>query len=151
MDIFERLQNDHERQRELLRQIADTSGDSGLRRELFEALRLEADAHANAEEQTLYALMVAEDQTQEQARHSIAEHYRAAKLVSELQDLDFGSGGWIHKFEKLRDKLLHHIDEEEEDVFPAARKLISDDEARRMSDEFVDRKNAEIDQLREAS
>ncbi len=143
MDIYERLKKDHVRQRDLASRIMDTSGDSKDRRELFAKFREEVDSHADAEEQTFYAALIEKPDGQEKARHSISEHKEAADLLEELDELDMGSGGWIHKFEKLKHEIVHHLDEEEKEVFPLAKKLIADDKAKALAEAFDKRKTAE--------
>jgi len=143
MNIYERLTRDHDLQRNLARKIMETSGDSDARRQLFDQFKVELEAHAAAEEQTLYASLLKKPETQGQARHSISEHQDAAELIKELESTDMTSGAWIQKFEKLKDEVVHHVDEEEQDVFPKARKLIDDDEAEKMASRFDDRKDAE--------
>lgn len=150
MNIYERLKQDHDRQRELMAQIMETSGDTPQRRDLWQSFRLEAEAHANAEEQTFYATLIAEPDTQEKARHSVHEHEEAAELIEELCELDLGSGGWINKFEKLKRELEHHVEEEEKEVFVKAREVIDDDQARRLASEFDQRKRSELAELRAA-
>ena len=73
-DIFTRLKQDHDRHREMLERVADTSGDTKERRESFEQLRVDVSAHANAEEQSLYAEMLPRPDLQDKGRHSVAEH-----------------------------------------------------------------------------
>ena len=143
MDIYERLTKDHEKQKNLAKQIMNTSGDSRERQKLFEQFKTETSAHADAEEQTFYAALIAKPDGQEKARHSIAEHAEAANALEELSNLDMGSGGWIHKFEKLKDELEHHIEEEEKEVFQLARDLLGEQEAERLADAFDQRKQAE--------
>ena len=58
--------------------------------------------------------------------------------------MDMSSSGWIQKFEKLKDELEHHMDEEENDVFEIARKVISNDLANDLVDKFEKRKRSEI-------
>ena len=143
MLIYERLKQDHREQEQLAEQLMDTSGDTAERRSIFSKLRTEMEAHAAAEEQTFYAALIAEPDGQEKARHSVAEHKEAADLLDELDELDMSSGGWIQKFKKLKNELSHHIEEEEREVFALARKLIDDERARSLAEEFVERKRAE--------
>ena len=145
MDIYERLKQDHETQRDLAAQIMETSGDSEERRSLWNRFKPEAVAHANAEEQTFYAALIGRPEGQEKARHSVSEHKEADDLIEELDEMDMGSGGWIQKFEKLKDDVEHHMDEEENEVFALAQKLLSDAEERSLADEFEQRKQAELD------
>jgi hemerythrin-like domain-containing protein len=136
MDIYKRLKQDHEQQRDLSSGLADTSGESAERKRLFEEFSKEVDAHAAAEERSFYAELIALSQGQEKARHSVSEHKEAADLLEELKDLDMGSGGWLNKFKKLKDELDHHIDEEEAEVFKLAQSLLSKERAQELGGEF---------------
>lgn len=124
--IFARLKADHDRHRELLDRIDATKGDSDERRTLFEAFRVEVTAHAASEEMSLYATMLADPDLRDEAQHSVAEHKEIEDFLTELYETDFASSGWLTRFRTMKDRYLHHIDEEEEDMFPAAEKELSD-------------------------
>lgn len=143
MDIYERLIQDHEKQRRLCAELMKTSGDSAERRKLFAELCEEVESHAAAEEQSFYAALIEKADGQDKARHSVAEHKEASDLIEELQAMDMGTGAWIQKFEKLKEDLVHHVDEEEEEVFPLAKKLIDAQRAENLADKFEARKAAE--------
>ncbi len=143
MDIYERLIQDHGKQKGLMGGIADTVGASDERRRLFRELKQELEAHANAEEQTLYAAMISEPDAQEKARHSIVEHDEMNDMIAELEDSDMSEGAWIAKFKQLRDRVVHHVDEEEDEVFARARKVISQSKAEALAAAFEKRKAAE--------
>ena len=147
MDIYERLTEDHNKQRGLLGGVGETSGDSKERQRLFAALKKELEAHANAEEQVFYSVLLAEPEGQDKARHSVSEHKEMNDLIAELEEADMSTGGWLTKFKDLRHKVEHHVDEEEEEVFARARKLLSDKEANDMVAEFDKRKEAEEKQV----
>lgn len=136
MTIYDAIRKDHARHRELLSRIDDTSGDTAERRELFEEFRRELTAHANAEEQTLYAVLLENPDSQEQARHGIAEHKRGDDVLADLADLDFDNPGWLARFRKLRHEVEHHMDEEEEDVFASARQVLDDTRAEELAARF---------------
>jgi hemerythrin-like domain-containing protein len=121
----------------------ETSGNSEARRGLWREFEPEAVSHAAAEEEVFYAALIAIPEAQEQARHSVSEHEEAASLIEELGETDMSSGAWIQKFEKLKNALEHHMEEEEKKVFSLARKLLSDGSARKMTSTFEARKRAE--------
>ena len=125
--IFARLKADHDRHRELLGRIDATHGDSDERRDLFEAFRVEVTAHAASEEMSLYATMLANPELRDEAQHSVAEHKEIEDFLTELYEMDFSSSGWLTRFRTMKDRYLHHIDEEEEEMFPAAEKELSDE------------------------
>ena len=147
MDIFQRLIEDHEKQRGLLGGLSETSGDTEERRRLFAALKQELEAHANAEEQVFYAALLAEPDGQEKARHSIVEHEEMNDLIAALEGIDMASGAWLTKFKDLRERVEHHVDEEEEEIFVRARKLLSEKEATDLTADFDKRKKAEEEQI----
>jgi len=144
MDIYQRLKEDHEKQRKLAEQLATTSGDSKNRRHLWDEFKTELEAHANAEEQTFYAQLIEDPNTQEQARHSVSEHQTASGLIAELTELDMASGGWLQKFKKLQEELEHHLEEEENKVFEMAKDVLTEDAAKNMVGEFNRRKSDEV-------
>ena len=124
--IFARLKADHDRHRALLERIDATHGDSAERRDLFEAFRIDVTAHAASEEMSLYATMLANPDLRDEAQHSVAEHKEIEDYLTELYEMDFASSGWLTRFRTMKDRYLHHIDEEEEEMFPAAEKELSD-------------------------
>jgi hemerythrin superfamily protein len=140
MNIYQRLKQDHTKQRELGKKILKTSGDSDQRNTLFAEYKAELTGHASAEEQTLYAALIEKPDGQEQAQHSVSEHKQLADLIEDLENTYMAHGAWLQKFEKLDHEVVHHVDEEEDDVFPLAKKLIDDEKAEHLADKFEKRK-----------
>lgn len=124
--IFARLKADHDRHRKLLDQIDATKGDSPEREKLFEAFRVEVTAHAASEEMSLYATMLGKPELREEAQHSVSEHKEIDDMLTELYEMDFGSTGWLTRFRTMKDRYLHHIEEEEEEMFPEAEEGLSE-------------------------
>lgn len=143
--IYADLKRDHDRQREMLKELAELKGADGRRRELFEAFRLEVQSHAAAEEESLYATMLGDPALRDDARHSVAEHKEVDDLIGELFALEFASDEWESKFLHLRHRYEHHIDEEEEDMFPAADEKLDDATETRLAETYEERKPAEMD------
>ena len=54
------------------------------------------------------------------------------------------SSAWLTKFKEMRHRYLHHIDEEEEDMFPEAAKTLSDEDEKRIAKVFEERKPQEL-------
>ncbi len=144
MDIYTLLKDDHDKQRGLSAALMETSGDSADRRRLFRELMKEVEAHAAAEEQTFYAELIAHEEGQEKARHSITEHSEAAEIIEALSEMDMSSGGWLNKFKTLKEALEHHVDEEEEEVFPLAQGLIDKARARKLGQAFEEAKKSQL-------
>lgn len=142
--IFQDLIADHARHREMLEALGKTSSGSDERATLFEKLRVELQSHAAAEEESLYATMLAIPELRDDARHSVSEHKEVDDYLGELVKLDIHSDEWTSKFEEMRHRYLHHIDEEEEDMFPEAAKTLSAEDEARLAKVFEDRKPKEL-------
>lgn len=151
MDIYSRLKRDHDTQRELGKKICATEGDSEERRTLWERYKIELEAHASAEEQTFYAELMSHPDASDKARHSVSEHKDAADLIEEIDDMDMSSPGWLTRFKKLQHGIEHHVDEEEEEVFEVARKVIHIDTANQLAQAFNERKPEEVEREKDAA
>ena len=147
--IFARLKADHDRHRDLLAQIDETHGDSPERERLFEAFRVEVTAHAASEEMSLYATMLAKPDLRDDAQHSVSEHKDIEDMLTELFEMDFASTGWLTRFRTMKDRYLHHIDEEEEDMFPAAEDGLSDAKKKELAAIFEKEKPKEKEKAAE--
>ncbi|MDT0499758.1 MULTISPECIES: hemerythrin domain-containing protein [unclassified Halomonas] len=126
MTIFEALRESHDKQRRLLSLLVETSGDSEGRDELYRRLRAELINHAGAEERSLYVPMMEYDLTQEKARHSVAEHHEIDEALEALDTTDYSSPGWLAAARKLQELVLHHLEEEEQEVFQLAGRVFDD-------------------------
>lgn len=142
-DIFDRLTQDHDKHRQLIESIKATSGESDERKSLFEQFKVDAMAHAQAEEATLYVSMMEDPDVRQDAQHSVKEHADIGMLFVKMEDVDMASSGWLNSFNKLAEEYIHHIDEEEEDKFPKARKELGEAKAVSLVPEFEKRKPVE--------
>jgi len=145
-NIFSILKSDHDLHRAMLAKIAMTKDHGDERRNLFDAFRIEVTAHAAAEEQSLYANMLADPSLQEEGRHSVAEHKAIDDMLGELQKMDADEDAWLSQFKELRHRYEHHIDEEEEDMFPAAEDAFDGAKAQKRGAIFDRRKPAELEE-----
>jgi len=142
--IFDRLKQDHDHHRQLFKQMADAADDRERLEQLFEEFRVEVTAHAAAEEETLYATMLARPDLREDAQHSVSEHKEIDDYLEELQKVDFNGPAWRETFDKLKKRYLHHIEEEEEEMFPDAAAELTDEEEQKLAATFSKRKPAEL-------
>lgn len=125
-NIFEALRSDHDRQRELVARLLETTGDSDDRDSIFRELRLEMTAHADMEERNLYAPMMDHDLSQEKARHSVAEHKELDDFLEELDEIERSSPRWLVVAKDMEHRLTHHLDEEEHEMFQIAGRVLTD-------------------------
>lgn len=128
MTIFDELRSDHDAQRTLGDLALKTSGASEGREELAARLAAQLRAHAAAEEKHLYSVMLRHDQTIEKARHSVHEHEELDELLEKVEATPHDSPGWLTHARSLVEKVRHHLDEEEREVFQQAGRVLSNAE-----------------------
>lgn len=141
--IFADLKKDHDNHRALLARIDGTKDKDALEM-LFIEFRTEVSAHAAAEEESLYATMLAKPDLREEAQHSVSEHKEIEDYMSDMAECDAGSVKWNSVYAELRKRYLHHIEEEEEEMFPEASEGLTNEEEKRLAVVFQKRKPAEL-------
>ncbi|MEZ5679773.1 MAG: hemerythrin domain-containing protein [Erythrobacter sp.] len=142
-EFFDRLKQDHDRHRDLLDRILETSGESEERKALFTELTKELKGHAAAEEQALYSTMLRKPPTTSDTRHSVAEHHEIEEALNDLAATDMSEGGWLTKFKTFDHDYRHHIDEEEQEHFPEFAEYLDEKDMEYMRSVFERRKQEE--------
>ena len=136
MKIFEALRKDHEKQRLLLKILAETSGDTAARREYFQELKDQLESHAVAEERHFYSHMLENDETVELTRHGIAEHHEIDELIEKLDETEMSSPAWLHYLKSLQEKVEHHLADEEQEFFQVAGKGLNERQKEKLADGY---------------
>jgi len=122
MDGLRMLKDDHDRVKELLRHIEE--GEDDERQELFDVLVDELRIHETIEEEVLYPTLQEHPRTEEIALEGFEEHHVVDTIMGELIGLSVEDETWQAKFTVMKENLEHHIDEEEGEMFPEARKIL---------------------------
>ncbi len=144
-NIYDAIKADHDDHRQLLSLLAETSGDSEMRQKSWQEFYYHVKAHAAAEEETFYSTLISKTWGQDAARHSVHEHQQLDDLMEELNEMDMSSPGWLTKFKTLKHEYEHHMDEEENEVFTRARKVVDDAKTEEIGQNFEARKAKERD------
>ncbi len=145
MNIYDRIKQDHDAARKVITQLKATTPEEGKQRQkLFDHLKIEMWVHHKVEEAVFYSYLRAGDDMHGEAMEAYNEHHMANGVFEELDTFPVDSEEWGMKFKALCELVEHHMDEEEEDFFPEARKTISDEVADLMGEEFDSRKAAAL-------
>ncbi len=144
MTIFEALRQEHDVQRDLMERLIETEGKTEERKKIFEQLRHELKIHADAEERHFYIPLIKKDLTQEKARHSVAEHHEMDELVEQLENTKMDASNWLKIAKDLQHKVIHHLDEEEQEVFQMAGKALTEKQKTSLAEDY----NKEIRKMR---
>ena len=127
MDAIALLKADHALFRQLLEQLEATEGGDAERVTIFNDLKARLIAHETIEEEILYPAMQEFAQAEEIVAHSYEEHHVVDLLLDELTILSFEDSAWGAKAHVLQENLVHHLKDEESDLFPKVKKLLDAD------------------------
>jgi hemerythrin superfamily protein len=135
-NALELLMEQHEQVESLIEAIEDTD-DPSEKSALFESLADQLAAHATIEEKLFYPAVMHES-TRELLVESTEEHLSVKRLLADLMELDPADEHWNAKLIVLRDQVLHHAhDEEEDELFPRVRELFDDDDLAALGNEML--------------
>ena len=136
MKIFEAIRKDHDIQRSLCDELVKTSGDTTFRKNIWEKLKKELKVHAQAEERFFYVPLIEEDMTQKHARHGVAEHHEMDELIEKIDEAEMDGPAWLTYAKQLREKVYHHLEDEEHTFFQLAGKVLSEKEKNNLEKEY---------------
>lgn len=145
MNALTLIKGDHDRFRKLFKEYEE-AGDRAFKTKLgiTETLFAELNAHEIMEEEIFYPALKerASKKGVELVLEGYEEHHVADLIVEELKVLDVEDETYDAKFKVLQENIEHHMEEEEENMFPEAKKVLAD-EAEELG-EAMDARKAEV-------
>ena len=111
-DFVSILTEEHRRVEQLFNQF-DETGDPGYAQQIF----LELSVHSMVEEELLYGLYSAKVDNAG-AAEARREHQDAKDLILALEGMDPGSDEFRSTMGQLKATVMHHVEEEENEMFP---------------------------------
>jgi iron-sulfur cluster repair protein YtfE (RIC family) len=131
MNIVEHLKEDHREAEELIERLEGMDADlddeeAGIDQmppALFTQLKNALMLHTQVEEQILYPAMQKFDETADRIPEAIEEHQQVDQILEEMAMLSATDDEFQEKLEELKENLAHHIEEEENELFPKAEEL----------------------------
>jgi hemerythrin superfamily protein len=135
MDATKLLQEQHTEVDGLIAATEKASGDA--KRKLFEQLADKIAAHSEIEEKIFYPAVMAK-QTEDLLLESVEEHLSVKRVLADMLSLSADDAHFDAKLSVLKEQLRHHAHEEEEkELFPKVRKLMSKDELEGLGGEMA--------------
>jgi hemerythrin-like domain-containing protein len=134
------LKKEHKEVKEMFEKIFDDEKPSmTIFNQIMDALQ----PHMSGEEKYFYPAIKADDPKKENAfivNEAFEEHKWAKMLAAEICKMDENNEMWIPKVGVLSDMIDHHIEEEEGEVFKAAKKVLSKDQEEEILSKFEQEK-----------
>jgi hemerythrin-like domain-containing protein len=143
MNAITMLTDDHRDVKRLLDEL-ETTTERGVktRHELFERIKELLTVHETIEEEIFYPALREHPKTKEIALEGYEEHDVVDLIMGELATLPTDDETWGPKAKVMTENLRHHIEEEEKEMFPAARRALSAEELRELGERMTERRRA---------
>jgi hemerythrin superfamily protein len=117
---------DHKMVQQMFRQAERAKEKPDQLREIVEAACAALTLHAEIEEQHFYPAMRETGKDTDMIAEAYVEHASAKQLIAELEGGDPEDEEYAAKFKVLGEYVKHHIKEEENEIFPKARRARAD-------------------------
>lgn len=136
--LFSLLCTQHREMRALFTRLEATSDNArAVRKKWFQRLAIELVSHAHAEERVLYNTLKEYPAEQTNSLEMIEEHRLAEREVAAITAVDVREERWIVMIKVLRETTEHHFEEEEDKIFPVARRMYTRAEQGNLAKEFL--------------
>jgi hemerythrin-like domain-containing protein len=131
--IYDILITEHKQVADLIQQAMRDGS-----KETFFKIKAKTDPHLLGEEKFLYPLLEQKEELRDLANHAYEEHNQIKSISSELESMDAGSQNWTSKVKELNEAVTHHVQEEENKVFPQAQKALGQDKAQEIAQQYIE-------------
>jgi hemerythrin superfamily protein len=126
MNAVKMLKQQH-REVEKLFEKFEAAKSAERRRKAFEAIADALAVHAAIEERHFYP-GVKKRQTEDILLESVEEHLEIKRVIADLLHTEPDDDGFDAKVKVLQEDVEHHVEEEEDELFPKVEKLIDEEE-----------------------
>jgi len=151
MTAIEFLKNDHQEAMTMFDQLENADADqlqtadentAAVRSIMntFNKLKNALVRHTQIEEQVFYPALENFDQTRDLISESYAAHQEVEDLLQEMSSLSPTDDEWMDKVMELRESVEHHVDEEENELFPKAEQLLGQSRLQEMGRQMQEMK-----------
>ena len=131
-DAISLLKADHKKVKGLLEELEQTTERGAKKRKkLLDQIENELRAHTNIEETIFYPAFrdaVKKKEDREMYFEALEEHHVVKMVLPDIQGTDPTSEPFAAKAKVLKELVTHHAKEEEKEMFPEARKVLSEEE-----------------------
>ncbi len=124
IDAVDLLEGQHREMEDLFEALEAASGAG--KQKIFIEIADKLAVHATIEERDFYPAVKAK-RTEDILLESLEEHLGIKRVLADLLAIDVSDDTFDAKAKVLKEQVEHHVEEEEEDLFPKVRKLLDKD------------------------
>lgn len=143
-DALELLTQDHDKVENMFTRIEQgVTKETG--QELFTQIFHELTLHAIVEEQIFYPAIAKNPAFKDLLKDAFTEHAQVKQQLGDISYLEPASPEWNKMMGKVWKELKHHINDEEEKLFPKVREAMSEKELKALAEEIDEGKHSKLD------
>jgi iron-sulfur cluster repair protein YtfE (RIC family) len=133
MDMFTLLKSDHEKVKKMFEEaLAEEEIDKELVNTICEELLM----HMEIEEKFLYPVMKKTEEMKNKAEEAVLEHKEGKTVIEALQTSRLTNVKRKVKLEVLKLEIEHHVEEEENEVFPELKRLVPQEQLQEIAEKM---------------
>ena len=141
MDVIKLLKEDHKKVKKMLDELESTTERAAnTRAQLFAKIQSELKLHELAEEEIVYPAFREQCKLKDIVLEGYEEHHVVNLIMDEIDHEAVTDETWAAKVKVMKENVEHHVEEEEEKMFPLARKLFKDEELEMLGQRVEQRK-----------
>jgi len=140
MNALVLLMKDHKTVASLFEQVKATENEE-KHLKLFEQIRAELETHTHIEETIFYPRLRQYEELKDIVLEGFEEHKQVKTLIREIGNLVDGSEKLDAKLKVMSENVEHHVEEEENEMFPKVRKVMTNMELEELGQELEAAKN----------
>jgi hemerythrin superfamily protein len=147
-DVLSLIEADHRKVENLFEQAKNAEGKKLY--DCFTQIYTELSLHARAEELSFYPAMREHEETEDYLEEAESEHAEAEVLLERLKNMKPDDPAFQEMLEELQKAVKHHVEEEESEIFAAARECMDEEELIELGQEFQQAKAGSEEDVKEA-
>jgi hemerythrin superfamily protein len=132
-NIYDVLIREHDEVAELIKKAMHDNT-----KETFNRIKAKLQPHLIGEEELFYPRLEGNDELIDLVKHAFHEHREIKTVLRELENISEKDQKWFSKINDLDKTVSHHVEEEETKVFPAAQKVLSDDQTQEIAQQYAE-------------
>jgi hemerythrin superfamily protein len=144
MNALELLKKDHDKVENMFTQV-EQGVTAAKGKTLFKNIYHELAVHTIIEEQVFYPALAGNPQFKALLKDAFSEHAQVKQQLGTIAYLEPASDEWNKMMGEVWKELKHHINDEEEKLFPKVREVMSEKELKALGAELKEAKSSTLD------
>ncbi len=131
--IYELLKKDHKEVKSLFKQILDKCTPS---QNVYSQIENALKVHMQGEEQYFYPALRKGKEMNFMVNEAIVEHNAAKTMMEEIRSTNIKDEMWVPRLKVLSESIDHHVEEEEDELFKEAKKILDEKQEYEIAEKF---------------